>query len=370
MGILVNPNISPLIPYLPGKPIENVKKEFGLSTVVKLASNENPFGPSSQVKSIITQAINEINLYPDGAAVDLKSALSVFYQCPSDYFMIGNGSDELLALIALTYLNPFCEALISEGTFSEYYFAARLANSCVTRIALNDFTYNLDAFAHKLSAKTKVVFLCNPNNPTGTYFSQTVLEKFLNQVDSTILVVLDEAYHEYADAPDYPNSLLLLSRYPNLIILRTFSKVYGLAGLRIGYAISAPDIIAALNKVREPFNVNRLAQVAGIAALADQAHVRQTVLHNLNEKIRFYQQLEQLKLAFLPSQGNFILIHTPKSGEEIFQSLLKRGLIIRPLNGFGFPKSIRVTLGLTEENNSFFYNFKEVLSNGKANSTL
>jgi len=360
--IRVNENIEPIIPYKPGKPIEEVQKELGLKNIIKLASNENNLGISTKIQSALAAKLKDLYLYPDGAATELRNKIATKTNLSADNIILGNGSDEILQLIALAYLNAEDEVLISEGTFSEYNFAAQLTNTKVIKVPLKNDTYSLPDFETKITSKTKVIFLCNPNNPTGTYFNESSLKFFLRAVPQNTLVVIDEAYYEYVEASDYPDSLSFLDKYPNIIILRTFSKIYALAALRIGYGIASKEIITALNKARQPFNANRLAQEAAILALDDQDHLKKSFQNNQEGKKYFYQELDKLNLEYLRTEANFVFIKLPVSGQILFDKFLKKGIIVRPMAGFGFPNAIRVTIGLPQENEQFFKEFKEILS--------
>ena len=361
--MIPNKHIENILPYVPGKPIEEVKRELGLKSVVKLASNENNRGIPEVVVKKLEKKIADLFLYPDGSLYELRKILALKYAVTESQLVFGNGSDEILQLLALAYLSAEKEVLISEGTFSEYEFCARLVNASFLKVPLKDFTYDLQAFAQAVTAKTAVIFLCNPNNPTGTYFSQQELVSFLDSISSDILVVIDEAYYEYAVGDDYPESLSLLSKYKNIIILRTFSKIWTLAGLRIGYSLSSEEIAKSLNKARQPFNVNRFAEVAALAMLEEKGWV-EAVLKDINaEKEYFYKEFEKLGLKYLPSKTNFIFLFLPIPAKQAFEALLKKGIIVRPMNGFGYPDSIRVTIGLREENRLFIAQLSEILEN-------
>ncbi len=367
MAIDVNPNIERIQPYIPGKPIEDVQRELGLSRVIKLASNENNIGLPASVQSELSTKISELFLYPDGAVFKLRQVLADRYQLEGSQLIFGNGSDELLLLIALAFLGPDKEALVSEGTFSEYAFSAHVVNAPIKTIPLNDLTYDLNAFALAITPLTRVIFLCNPNNPTGTIFSSSALESFMQKVPANVLVVLDEAYFEFAvgsTAPDgsvYPDGRTLISRYDNLIVLRTFSKMWSLAGCRLGYGMASPAIIEALNKARQPFNINRFAQEAALLMLEQTSWTTEVRSLVDSEKARLMEELSALGLLPIKSYANFIFIDIGQSASKLFEQLLKKGVIIRAMDGFGFPQAIRVTVGLPDENDAFITALKEVL---------
>jgi len=357
----LNENIAKIHPYIPGKPIEEVQRELGLKRVIKLASNENSWGLPEKVLKILQQKIKDLYLYPDGSVFKLRQVLADKYGFKAEQFIFGNGSDELLQLIALTYLNADKEAIISEGTFSEYKFSALLVNAPYQVVPLKNYTYDLGGFLQKITARTSVIFLCNPNNPTGTYFAASAFDKFIKKVPENILVVMDEAYYEYACGGDYPESLSYLKKFNNLIILRTFSKIWSCAGLRLGYGIAAEDLISSLNKAREPFNVNAMAQEAALAMLQEEGWEDDIRKKIKEQKTYLNKELKNLGLEFLPSRSNFIFIFFKQEGQQIFEELLKKGVIVRPMKGFGFSNAIRVTVGLPEENRIFIKSLNEVL---------
>lgn len=343
------PILSEITPYEPGKPIEEVQRDLGIKEVYKMASNENAMGASPKVLKAIQDALPNIYRYPDGAGSLLMQDLAKFYEVLPSQIILGNGSDEILQMLALAYLDTDDTVLTSQCTFSEYEFCGKLMNTPVIKVPLSHWTYDLDAMKQAITDRTKLIFISNPNNPTGTYLSHDQLFEFMGAVPRTAIVVLDEAYAEYARASDYPNSIKLLSKFPNLIILRTFSKIYGLAGLRIGYGIATEETIRNLNKVKQPFNVNSLAQVAARAALQDREHVSKS------QKL-VWQQISLLETGLktagcktLPTQGNFIFATTPIAGRYVFQQLLQHGIIVRPMDSFGETKAVRITVSNLQE---------------------
>ncbi len=356
-----NKNILDIKPYVPGKPIEEVQRELGLERVIKLASNENNLGVPKRALEKVQSKLSELFLYPDGSCYKLRTKLAEKLGVDKSQLIFGNGSDEILQLIALAYLSEEKSAVIANGTFSEYEFSAKLMNAKSVVAPLKDYTYDLDAFAKALGDDTNVVFLCNPNNPTGTYFPAKQLESFLDKAPADVLIVIDEAYYEYAYGDDYPQSIPLLDNYENIIILRTFSKVYSLAGCRIGYGIASKEIIEVLNRARQPFNVNSLAQELAVAVLEEDGWIEEVRAINEAQKEYLYQELDKLGVKYLPTKANFIFIDIQKNAQDVFQALMKLGVIIRPMTGFGFPEAIRVSIGLPEENKFFIECLKKVL---------
>lgn len=348
-----------LTAYIPGKPIDDVKREYGLDRVVKLASNENPFGTSEKVKEALHEAVDQnLNLYPDGNATLLKEALADFYDLSPENFLLSSGADEMLDLIAKTYLNPGDEVLLSEWSFVRYRDVSQIMGANIRTLPMEDFHFDLDAFRDAMSEKTKIIWLCNPNNPTGTLLPQEEILSFLKEVPSETLVVYDEAYREFADPEQVvEDSHKLFENFPNVLDVRTFSKIYGLAGLRVGYAIGDPDILGQINLVRGPFNVNSLAQVAARVALEDQEFLQKVYENNLEQKKVFYDYFERRGLSYHPSETNHILFRTPLPSQEFFEKMQAKGVIIRPMRD-GY---IRVSIGLPEENEAFFQACDEVL---------
>lgn len=358
MTIAYRNEINNMKPYIPGKPIEDVQKELGLSDVIKLASNENPLGCSQAAKDAIVNNLDVLSLYPDGNTGNLRSALSKHLNVAENQLIFGAGSDEILGVIAEVFLCPGEELLTSDQSFPRYDSAAHLMGGNIVKVPLTDYTYDLAKMKLSINKKTKIIILANPNNPTGTYFTDTSLTDFLDFVPDNVLVVLDEAYYEYADANDYPRSLELLEKHSNLIILRTFSKAYGLASLRVGYGIASPKIVELLNRVRNPFNVNTLAQVAAVASLKDQDFVKKAVSLNKEAKAYLYTELRKMNICFVPTQANFVMFDAGGPSDVLFEKLQAQGYIIRP--AFGVPNWVRVTLGTMEQMEGFVKVFKEI----------
>lgn len=350
-------------PYVPGKPIDEVKRELGVEDVIKLASNENPLGPSSAAKNAMIEAVNDMHIYPDGNSFYLKDAIAKKYHIEMDNVIIGNGSDELIKLIAETYVNPDDEVIIGSPSFSEYIFATHLMGGKIVSIPLTaDYRFDLPAMIDAITEKTKVMIICNPNNPTGTMVNKQEVNAFIAQVPEHVLVVFDSAYCEYAeDDGQYESGSTYAIKYPNVIELRTFSKIYALAGLRVGYGIAAAETIAMIGRTREPFNVNSMAQAAAVAALQDIAHVEQSRKINHEGKNYLYDQFQQMDLKYIPTHANFIMVDVQRDSKEVFQALMEKGIIVRTGDIFGMPTYLRVTIGTPEENARFIQGLKEVL---------
>lgn len=363
--MLPKPQIVGLPVYQPGKPIEEVKKELGLEDVIKLASNENPFGCSPGVRAAIEQEFMNISLYPDGSAAELTEAVAKHLGVNREQIIFGCGSDEIIALIARAFFLPGDETVMADQTFSVYKSNADIEGAVSIEVPLKDGTHDLEAMLARIGTKTKIVWVCNPNNPTGTIVPHEQLISFLDQVPGHVLIVLDEAYAEYVTDASYSDGIGLLEKYPNLVVLRTFSKIYGLASLRIGYGVGQPAVIKLINQVREPFNTSRIGQAAAKAALADQEYVRDCREKNRSGIQYLYEQFDRLGLSYFPAHGNFIMVDVKRSAADMFQSLLKLGIIIRA--GFSkYPNSIRATVGSAEQNAKFVDALEQVLNKSAA----
>lgn len=360
-----------LEPYSPGMPIDELQRRLGLSDVIKLASNENPLGPSAKVKAALAEhaASGNVSLYPDGGGFRLKKKISEFHDIDSSRITLGNGSNDLLEFIARVFLGPGRKALFSEYCFAVYPLAtlAQNAEAIVAKALPADhptmpFGHDLAALAAALTPDVSVVMIANPNNPTGTWVEPGPLEAFIAQVPASTLVVLDEAYIEYFDPSLKPDSRAWLDRYPNLVITRTFSKTYGLAGLRAGYALSHPSVADLLNRVRQPFNLNMLALLAAEVALGDQEHVAKAVELNRTEMARIKAEFVALRLSVLPSQANFLTFNLGRDAAPIHKGLLERGVIVRPMASYGMPTWLRVSIGTAAENMRFLTALKAALA--------
>ncbi len=358
MSIKFRPEIKDLVPYKPGKPIEDVKREYGLTEVIKLASNENPLGSSPKAKEAIRKCLEELYLYPDGNITDLRDALAKKFNIKSSQVLPSSGSDEMVDIIAKTFINPGDEVILADVTFPRYLTTTKMMGGTPVIVPLKDFTYDLEGIKSKITDKTQLIWLCNPNNPTGTMFTEKTLIEFLDAVPKNIVVVYDEAYIEYVTRDDYPkDSIALLDKYPNILLLRTFSKIYGLAALRVGYTMASEEIITNLNKVRGPFNVNTLAQAAAIAALDDEEFIKKSYDINVEGKEYLYKAFEEMGIQYAPSETNHIFLDSKKDCQEVFTALQKKGMIIRPMYG----TFIRVSIGTMAENRRFIELLKELL---------
>lgn len=354
-----------LTPYQPGKSIESVKKQYNLDKIVKLASNENPFGCSGKALSALQLNNQSMPIYPDGYATNLRDSLAEFLLVESEELIFGNGSDNLIQIISRALLHPGASTVMAAPTFSQYKHNAVIEGAIIKEVPLKNGEHDLDEMQKAIDELTNVVWLCSPNNPTGTYIPEKHLIAFLEKVPPHILVVLDEAYFEYVVADDYYESISLTRKFPNLIVLRTFSKIYGLASLRVGYGVANPAIIKALEPAREPFNVNSFGQSAVIAAIEDQEFVQDCKEKNREGLELFYQFCEQHQLEFYPSQTNFILIDFKVDGDKVFQYLLERGYIVRSGKALGFPTSVRFTVGSAEQNEGVLKVLSEFLASNK-----
>ncbi|MDW7730461.1 MAG: histidinol-phosphate transaminase [Bacillota bacterium] len=342
-------------PYVPGKPVEEVEREFGLTNVIKLASNENSLGPSPIAVKAMQEKIDKMHIYPDGNSFYLRQALAEKLKLNPGQFIFGNGSDEILSFIALAYFSPGDEAVTVSPSFSEYDFAARLVGAVPRPVPLRgeNFLYDVEAMLSQVNDKTKAVFICSPNNPTGSVIGRAELDYLVKKLPEKVLIVLDQAYIEYVEDPDHNDGFGYLNEGFPVVILRTFSKIYGLAGLRIGYGIAPVEIVADINRVREPFNVNAMAQAAALAAVGDDQHVIRSREMVASARKQIDKGLAELGLKAVPDQANFFFVNTGVDSKLLFQEMLKRGVIIRTGDIFGFPEYIRVTYGTESENKRF-----------------
>lgn len=362
---LVQPQILGIHPYIPGKPVSELQRELGLTYISKLASNENPLGASPTVLTAIQNELKEIARYPDGSAYALKAALADFLSISPEQLAIGNGSNELLELVARVFAGPGDEILYSQYAFAVYPISAQVVGATGIEVPAKDWGHDLQAMLAAISDKTKVVYLANPNNPTGTVFSRAEWEGFINQVPKDVIVVLDEAYIEYAQAQlnndEYANGIDYLTSRPNLLVSRTFSKAYGLASLRVGYMAGCKEIIQYINQLRAPFNVNHYAQVAAVSALSDQAFVEKVLLLNQQGMRQIMDALSTLSIEFIPSAGNFLCINLGENALQVNQRLLEEGVIVRPVANYGLKQFLRVSIGTQVENQHFIDTLKSVL---------
>ncbi|MFQ5991174.1 MAG: histidinol-phosphate transaminase [Nitrospiraceae bacterium] len=358
MPLKVHQDIASLVPYVPGKPIEELQRELGLSHIIKLASNENPCGPSPRALAALADATPTLNRYPDGGGHLLRDALSRHWKVTPDHIILGNGSDEILGFLARAFLSPGDEAVMADQTFVIYKLEVTSAHGVPVVVPLEEWRHDLPAMAKAVTARTRLLFLCNPNNPTGTSVDAAEVDALMARLPEQVIVVFDEAYYEYVQNPHFPDSLSYVKQRRNAIALRTFSKIYGLAGLRIGYGLTTPEIAGYLNRLRPPFNANSLAQRAALAALQDDEHVARSRALNHAEMAKVRAGLAALGLQPIPSDTNFLYVSVGRDGREVFEALLREGVIVRHLEG----RMLRVTIGLPEENHQFLVALKKVLS--------
>jgi histidinol-phosphate aminotransferase len=358
---LIREGIEDLIPYPPGKPIEELERELGIKGSIKLASNENPLGPSPMAVQAVMDKVKGLHRYPDGSGYYLKRKLSEKFGLPMSKIILGNGSNELIELIIRTFLSPGEQVVQAFPTFLVYEKVVKGAGGRMISVPLSGFKIDLNAVANAITDETKIVFLTNPNNPTGSALIKEEMSEFLKQIPDGVIVVVDEAYIEFVSDEGVAQGLDLLSSHPLLVVLRTFSKLYGLAGLRIGYGFAAEELIDYMNRVRQPFNANTLAQAAAIAALDDSDFVSRT-LKMVQDGLQYlYQNLNEIGLEFLQTQTNFFLIKVPQKGKEIYDQMLKQGVIVRSMDSYGLPDYIRINVGLPEENERFIRTLKGIL---------
>jgi histidinol-phosphate aminotransferase len=355
--------IHAIAPYLPGKPISELAREMGLkeASIVKLASNENPRGASPKAVAAMRAALDEVARYPDGNGFDLRMALAKMYGIAAERIVLGNGSNDVLEMAAHAFLAPGASAVYSQHAFAVYPLATLAMGAAGIEVPARDFGHDLDAIARAIRRDTRIVFVANPNNPTGTWLAPDALQAFLRKVPADVLLVLDEAYYEYLDPARRGDSLKWLEQFPNLLISRTFSKAYGLAGLRVGFAFAHPQVADLMNRVRQPFNVSSIAQAAATAALADQDFVHKSRTLNAQGMQALTAGFKRLGLSWIPSCANFVSFKVPKAA-DVFQCLLREGVIVRPIASYGMPEHLRVTIGTEAENTRFLVALKAVLT--------
>jgi histidinol-phosphate aminotransferase len=348
--------------YVPGTPIEVVQRQYGLQNVVKMASNENPWGPSPKALEAIRKALNRLNYYPDSESYDLREALANHHQLSREQVFVGNGIDGVICQICMAFLDEGCEAIVSRSSFPIYDSFIHIMRARLIKTPLKDYRLDLEAMANAITDRTRLIFVCNPNNPTGTIVTATEVDALLSRVSNDMLVVFDEAYFELVASEDFPQTLQYIHQgKKNVIILRTFSKVYGLAGVRLGYGIANPDVLALLNQVKEPFGVNLLAQAAGIAALEDTQFLRKSIEANHTSRLWLYKEFDRMGLFYLESHTNFVLLRLGPRASDVQQELLKRGVIVRPCGGYDLDDFLRVTVGTPEQNSTFMRALETVL---------
>ena len=351
-----------LTPYAPGMPIEELERELGIRGSIKLASNENPLGPSQRALAAVAAALPTVHRYPDGSSFYLTRRLAARHGVPPDQILVGNGSNEILELVVRGFLRPGEEAVMAAQAFVVYQLVVQAAGGTARVVPLRDCTHDLAAMADAITPRTRVVFLANPNNPTGTIFRRAAWERFLAAVPPDVLVVADDAYAEYVEDAEYPRTIHERGDGSRTVVtLRTFSKLYGLAGLRVGYGVAPAAVIDVLERVRQPFNVNVLALVGALAALDDEEHVRRTLAMNREGMAHLVEGFRTLGLAYVPSAANFVLVRVG-DGARVYEALLRRGVIVRPMDGYGFPEHVRVTVGTHAENDRFLAALRAVLA--------
>jgi len=355
--------IDPMRPYVPGRPIDDVKREYGLSEVIKLASNENPYGCSPKAKQAVIDSMSgEAGaLYPDGACTALRVALAAKYNVAPERIVFGCGTDEIIAMIGKVFVNPGDECISAAVSFSQYAASVISMGGTMVYSPMKNHGFDLADILTKITDKTKVIFVANPNNPTGTTHSAAEQAAFMEKVPANILVAFDEAYSEFADAPDYPDTVAVLDKYPNILYMKTFSKAYGLASLRVGYAIGQPDVIELFEKIRGPFNVSVQAQAAAAAALADSEFLAETVQNNAAVRAYLCAECDKLGLSYIPSQANFVMVDIKKDSAQAFSDLMKKGYIIRPGVAFGMPTFLRISLGTMVQMQGFVAALQTIL---------
>lgn len=355
------PGLASLQPYVPGKPLSELERELGISGSIKLASNENPLGPSPQVRAALEAQISDLSRYPDGGAYELRRALAVHHGVDAACVTVGNGSNDVLDMVARAFLWSGRESLFSQYAFAVYPISSMAVGATLRIVPAVDYGHDLVAMRAMANERTGVVWIANPNNPTGTHLGKSALRQFIESLPPQLIVVIDEAYFEYANDDDFPDASQWLGDFPNLIVTRTFSKAYGLAALRVGYGLSHPDIADLLNRVRQPFNVDSFAQAAALAALEDQDHLRRSVEVNEQGMRQLVAGIERLGLAYIPSAGNFLTIDLGRAAGPVDQALLRLGVVTRPVANYGLLNHLRVSIGLADENSRFLAALEQVL---------
>ncbi|WP_027085988.1 histidinol-phosphate transaminase [Cohnella panacarvi] len=360
--ILARDVLNRMKPYSPGKPIWEVQRELGLDRVVKLASNENPLGPSPKAAEAIRKLLADLHRYPDAQAVDLRAAIAGRYGLASEQIIVTNGGDELITLVSEAFIDAGDEIIIPSPSFSEYEFGGRLMGAAIRNVALTENgQYNVAAILEAVNERTKIVYLCSPNNPTGTILRKSALSELLHALPRNVLVVYDSAYSHFVTEGDYSDGMEFVKAGYPVIVLQTFSKIYGLAGIRVGFGVASPSIIRAVLQVKEPFNVNALAQAAAAAAIEDENHVLKSRRLVEEERLRLYRGFEELGLSYTPSMSNFILVHLGEEAEQRYVELMRRGIIVRSGIAWGLPQHVRISVGTPEENRLLLQALRSIL---------
>jgi histidinol-phosphate aminotransferase len=364
MTIPIKPQrgLDPIKPYVPGKPIEEVQREYGLQDVIKLASNENPMEPPQKTLAALQAALSRLNSYPDGQCYYLREALASRLGVKPEQVAVGNGADGIILQVCMAYLDNGDEVIVSGSSFPVYDIFTHAMRGRLVKTPAKNYGLDLDAMAQAITERTKLIFVCNPNNPTGTMNTAAEVAALMGRVPDRVLVIFDEAYFEFVDAPDYPDTMAYLREgRRNVLIMRTFSKIFALAGIRLGYAIADPDLLAPMMKIKEPFAVNLLAQVAGIAALDDEEYRKASVAANHAGRLFMYREFERLGLHFVRSHANFVLVRVGPQAGLVFQKLLAKGVIVRPCTGYDLPEFVRITVGNSSQNSRMIEALKTVM---------
>ncbi len=353
-----------LKPYVPGKPIEEVQREYGIEEVVKLASNENQLGPSPMAIEAVKREIENINIYPDPAATEMRKELAKIYGIEPDNIIVGNGGEQVLEIIAKTFINPEDEVITADTTFELLGIYTSFLGGKVVTVPIKDYKQDFEGFVKAINEKTKLIYVCNPNNPLGNIATKDEVEYLVNNVPEDVVIVFDEAYYDFAKVnPDYPDSMEIFKKRPNTIVLRTFSKVTGIAGVRIGYAITSKEIAIEMSKVKGVFNVNRLAQAAALGAMKDEEHIKKTVELNYKSLGMMEETFEELGLEYIKSNANFVFVNVGKDSKVVSEELLKRGIVIKAGSIWGWNTWLRVSTGTVEQTEKFLSALREVLKN-------
>ncbi|MBI5562660.1 MAG: histidinol-phosphate transaminase [Deltaproteobacteria bacterium] len=360
LKLTVSENIASLVPYPPGKPIEELERELGITGSIKLASNENPLGPSKKAVEAVAGALANLHRYPDGSCYYLKEKLSAFIKMPPETIILGNGSNEIIELVIRAYLKNGDEAVMADPSFAVYPIAVKAAGGRSITVPLKAHTHDLAAMSKAITRKTRLVFIANPNNPTGTIVRADEFDRFMKKVPDGVIVCVDEAYYEFVRSAGFPSAFDYVKEGRAVIVLRTFSKIYGLAGLRAGYGVAPPEMLDYMNRVRQPFNVNSLAQIAAIAALDDREHLKATLDNNARGLEYLFREIKALGFECVPTEANFFLVKVG-DGRKVYDGLLRKGVIVRPMASYNLPEFIRVTVGLPAENERFVCAFAEVV---------
>jgi len=357
---LIPEEIAALVPYPPGKPIEEVEREYGIEGSIKLASNENPLGPSPKGVAAIAGGLQNLHRYPDGSGYYLKRKLSKQLGVEPETIILGNGSNEIIEFAIRTFLSPGDEVVMANPSFAVYPIVVKATRGRAVEVPLKGLTHDLDAMLKAVTGKTRLIFIANPNNPTGTIVTSGALNSFIDSLPDNIVVVIDEAYREYVTDAGYPDALRYVGGDKPVVVLRTFSKIYGLAGLRIGYGVADREVVSYMERVRQPFNVNSLAHIAAMAALDDETHLEKSRENNREGMAHLFAEISNMGFECVPSQANFFLIKVGR-GRDVYDGLLRRGVIVRPMESYNLPEYIRVTVGLQEENRRFLETFRVVI---------